>query len=396
MENQNGYNAVVENSDPRYQELASFIDAGREQAGHLFHNLERNIPRDFLVNTGDLGFSIRDNGRVCVRTKENEFLLHQHAVSQMVGKTGILTGRVADKMGSAANKEGSWGRDLLLHNLRTIFRESERDRVLIRAVNTDQGPEVRGFLSDRYRRMNSGPIFQAFAEAAQQYDAVPVYIPGKNRYGTSFVHDVRVGFSMFLPHIFRPIDSMRDELLIIGLTIMNSDFGAGALSVSFQVMRIWCRNLMVTKDELRKVHLGARLTGDIQFGEDTYNSDTTTMALAIRDIVKGLLGPVNVGVLMKRIKKTAETEIDADGTLENLRKGGHLLKGEAEDIKKIYNSAEVELLPPGNTAWRASNAISLFANQIEAGGNAERALDMREAAGVILDEKLKLLPKEAA
>ena len=99
---------------------------------------------------------------------------------------------------------------------------------------------------------------------------------------------------------------------------------------------------------------------------------------------------------MKRIKKTAETEIDADGTLENLRKGGHLLKGEAEDIKKIYNSAEVELLPPGNTAWRASNAISLFANQIEAGGNAERALDMREAAGVILDEKLKLLPKEAA
>jgi hypothetical protein len=45
-------------------------------------------------------------------------------------------------------------------------------------------------------------------------------------------------------------------VLVDGLSLENSDFGNGALSVRAYLLRIWCSNLAITQEEMRQVHLG--------------------------------------------------------------------------------------------------------------------------------------------
>jgi hypothetical protein len=392
------YENAVEVGDARHAKLNRWIDEGKQDAKDVFTKLATNVPRDFLVDTNELDFDIR-SGRIFVQTADNEFQLHRHAVNQMVARTNILTGQVANKMIDAATEDDRWGRELLLHNLRTIFHKNDRERVLMRAVpilSGGQPPvaqdyEVRGFLSDKYRRLNCGPIFEQFAQTAMsEFGAVPVQMQARNRtFRASYYHDIRVGFSLFLPFVFSPIDGMRNEVMIIGLMVQNSDFGGAAFSVSMIVIRIQCSNLMVTENELRKVHLGARLAEDIRFSEDTYQKDTETMALATRDIVRTLFSEERVNGYTGRINRAAQQEVDADALMAKLRASGHLLKSDEKEIKKLYNSADIELMPAGNTAWRATNAIALFANELDAEGKSERAVEMRHAAGVVLDKHVQ-------
>ena len=63
-----------------------------------------------------------------------------------------------------------------------------------------------------------------------------------------------------------------------------------------------------------------------------------------------------------------------------LQRGNKITKAEKKEIVELYNSPEVELLPPGNNLWRASNAISLFAQKQ---GDA-REFELQSIAGDLL------------
>lgn len=384
--------------DPRFTKLHNAIDAGKNDAVDVMGSVERMAPIDQIAPANMVEFDVKAN-RVVVGLGGTEYDLHRNAVNQMVTRTGILTQGVADKMIDAGESGDRWGQDLLLHNLREIFSHFDsKKRFLIRSVPvfSDGVPtgrqEIRGFMSDSYRRMSVGPIFQAFAQAAtQEFGAIPVRVT--DGYGRSFrnsyVHDLKMGLSLYLPHVFKPIDNM-NEFLMLGVMVQNSDFGAGALTVSLQSMRIQCCNLMITENELRKIHLGARLPEDIRFGQDTYDKDTETMALAVRDITRTLFGSERVNQYNAKIEAAGTQEIDADALFAKLRSEGHLLKGEEVEVKKLFVSADIEQMPAGNTAWRAAQAISLFANLRDAEGNGARAMELREGAGAILDKHVKV------
>lgn len=373
-------------NDERTAKLGEKIERGMHDSAEFFARLEANMPRDFIVGTRSLGFDIVD-GRIYLETADNRFRLHNNAVQQMVSRTGILTKTVANKMIAAATGGDSWGRQLLLDNLHTIFEKSPSSRVLVRAVpvggELGNELEVRGFLSDKYRRLNSGPIFNSFAAAAMEFGAVPISMSATG-FRSSYATDVKVGFSMFLPYVFKPIARMRDEVIIIGLMIENSDFGRGAESVALVAFRIWCSNLMVTQDELRRVHLGTRLSDDLQFSQATYESDTQTMALAVGDVVKNLFKPDYINAYNGKIAAAAETEVEPARLFAELRSRGLVTKDEEKAIIETYNEPDVELMPAGNNAWRASNAVSLFANRI-AGDDKDRAIELQHAAGTIVD-----------
>jgi hypothetical protein len=58
-----------------------------------------------------------------------------------------------------------------------------------------------------------------------------------------------------------------------------------------------------------------------------------------------------------------------------------LTKGEVEQVTTAFNSPDVENLPPGNTDWRLSNALSWVAGQTQ---DAERKLDFMKLAGAVI------------
>jgi len=72
----------------------------------------------------------------------------------------------------------------------------------------------------------------------------------------------------------------------------------------------------------------------------------------------------------------------------------NLRKGEVDAVVEAFNSPEVEMLPPGSTTWRMSNAISWIANtKVEDEG---RKLEVMKVAGAMLDGKTGQVIEDAA
>ena len=88
------------------------------------------------------------------------------------------------------------------------------------------GGELRGFLSDRYRRLDSRPIIEAFATAVQHKGALPY---------DGYVTDTKVAIQAIMPEVYEPVPG---EMVAYGLSLENSDFGNGALSIRAYLLRI--------------------------------------------------------------------------------------------------------------------------------------------------------------
>ena len=115
------------------------------------------------------------------------------------------------------------------------------------------------------------------------------------------------------------------------------------------------------------------------FSDRTYRLDTATQASKVRDLVRRNLSEESIAKLEGAVRKANEQQIDPRKVGERLRKA--LTKGEVEQVVQTFNSPDVENLPPGNTTWRLSNALSWVAGKTS---DAERKLDLMKLAGVVV------------
>jgi hypothetical protein len=273
-------------------------------------------------------------------------------------------------------EKGQWGAELVAENLNRIYHNGNGARYLTRSVKN----EVRGFLSDSYRRLDSRPIVDQFIQAVATFGAVPL---------DGYALETKIAVKAVLPYVFEPVPH---EVMIFGVALENSDFGQGALSLRTFVERLWCTNRAISTEDLRKIHLGARLGEDLQLSQRTYDLDTQTMASAAQDIVQRSLAAENVNEYMGLIEKANTEKIDPKNVMGFLKK--NLRKGEVDAVVEAFNSPEVEMLPPGSTTWRMSNAISWIANtKVEDEG---RKLEVMKVAGAMLDGKTGQVIEDAA
>jgi hypothetical protein len=183
-----------------------------------------------------------------------------------------------------------------------------------------------------------------------------------------------------LPMVFKSTT----DVFAFGISIGNSDFGSGALSVEAYMMRLACLNGMTLNQELRKVHLGTRLDETLQLSQRTYQLDTKTMASAVRDVVQKTLEPARVNAMVDLVSKAGEEKINPATAFKSLQKKG-LLKREIEAAEEVYRNGGVEQLPPGDTTWRMSNALSWIAKTAP---TAERRMELEAMAGDVLLRKV--------
>jgi len=282
--------------------------------------------------------------------------VHRHALSQICQRVN-LPWRFA--LGLQEVERESWGLPLLAHNLNELYAR-QGNRFLIRSYDD----QVRGFLSDRYRRLDSRPLVEAFAGACQKVGAVPIQ---------GYATDTKVALKAMLPVIFEPAPN---EVIALYIYWGNSDYGNGAHELKVGILRLWCTNYAIMDDVLRQVHLGKRLSDDLTWSQRTYDYDTKTMASAIEDVVSQTLSEERTTQLCDVIKAAHEEKIDPKRALAKFKKD--LTKGELADVAEAFNSPDVENLPPGNSMWRLSNAISWVAGKTE---DTERKLDLMKVAG---------------
>lgn len=353
------------------KELEDLIDRGRARAGKVIEQVMTQVPQDRLVRAPALVFSPTEGAKLTARFGTNgdavtqEF--HRHAITQAAGRLGMPVSYI-DTLQDAENV--AWGPELAAHNLNTLLsHQPDGTRYLLRSVND----EVRGFLTDRFRRLDSRPIVDTFVQKVSEMGALPV---------EGYALDTKIALKAVLPMVFEPVPH---EIMAFGVVLENSDFGNGALSMRSFMLRLWCTNYAIAEPALRTVHLGGRLAEEVEWSDQTYQLDTARAASMIGDIVKGHLGPANVDRLMGMIRKANEMKIDPREAITLLRKT--LTKGETDSVVAAFNSPDVENLPTGNTTWRMSNAISWVAKNTE---DEARKLDLMKLAGDVLPK-----PEEA-
>lgn len=347
--------------------LYEFIRTGTQSAEQVIHHVIQNQPTDELPRGGSLKFEglvSRDAISVQYPARDGEVVtrtLHRHAIGQMA-QTIDMPIKFVDAL---QETRAPWGRELLAHNLETIFHERHASKkFLTRSVNG----QVRGFLSDQYRRIDSRPIVEAFAEEVNKKGALPY---------EGVTTDTKIAIKAIYPTVYEPIPG---EMVAFGLALENSDFGNGAMSVREFMARIWCSNLAVFEESMRQVHMGKRLDENMVYSDRTYQLDADTSVSALRDVVRNRLDAGTLDTRVRALQAANEAGVTPQQAAAQLKK--FLNKGEAEDALKAFEGQDEYNLPAGQTAWRLSNAISWIANGKDVAP--ERKLELSKIAAEVL------------
>jgi serine/threonine protein kinase len=143
-------------------------------------------------------------------------------------------------------------------------------------------------------------------------------------------------------------------------------------------LRVVCLNGMTRENLLKQVHLGARLSEEIEFSDRTHRLDTAASVSALRDVVRGALGSASRDRMIENVRAAHDRAMSKTQLSTATRT---LPKQVQKSVVDAFESPDVINLPEGNTAWRASNAISWVARHTE---DAEMRLDLERAAGALV------------
>lgn len=286
-----------------------------------------------------------------------------HAHEQLGGKLGIP--RTYYKRMLSESPE------LLSANVNQ-WLEANPERRMVRTMRTNgSGPAmsfVRGFLSNRYRRLDALEIGEAI---------VPSLIDPSNGWEMRQcgVTDVRVHIEAVFPNLTEEITV--GDAVALGVKISTSDVGSGAFSVQLGVLRLVCANLMVVPDySKRQIHLGGTQDELVELLSDrTLKAEDELLISKMRDVVLNMADEENFAKLVGKIKDANHAVlIDPIAASELLTQNAGLKEFE-------MNAMQGELVRGGNpTVWGLTNALTATAREMDF----ERKASLEAFAGSLL------------
>lgn len=338
--------------------LDNKMSVGRARAAALFEHLAVNVPTDNIVRATALDWSYSSSGALAMGWDGAPLALTKYAIGQLATKASIPT----EYLARLASGE-PWARELALATLAKHYHEgTPKARHLVRTVQNRH----HAILSDKFRRIDSRPLAEIAVQECQRVGAVPL---------DACATETRCALKAVHPDVMM----IGDDPVLLGFEWSNSDFGAGLNSVRTFVLRVTCLNGATRDNVMKQVHLGGRLSDDVEFSRQTYELDTRASVSAMRDVVRGVLSAGTRDRMADDLRKAQGT--DMTWSHASAKVGKLLSKEEAAKAKEAFDGPDVLNLPAGNTAWRASNALSWIAKSIV---DDERRLDVERAAGVLL------------
>lgn len=309
--------------------------------------------------------SFKAADRVQLSMPEGDFSLHANAIGQVSEKMGIPAKYLRELSAGAA-----WQKQLCATILNEHSGWTERTRVLVRAVGT----EVRGILSDSYRRLNSVEILTAFIREAANQGAVV---------SDAYMNDTKVWCETILPApIEIPTRKNGTVVIFAGARFSTSDYGNGSVDMRSFLLNGACLNGMVRESVMRQVHLGAKLPDSMALSQKTYELDTQTTVSAVSDLTRGLYSRDTLMQKAVEIQGAAEVDVDLDKELKQLVQRGALLKNEGREVEKLLmNNNPDDGVTGGATLWKLTQGITAFARAQQP----ERCRELHEISGQLLN-----------
>ena len=334
---------------------------------------EGKIAQDYIAPIG-VNLKINDhspvitfsaNGSLRMDMPDGQFSLHDNAIGQLADRMGIPQRYLR---GLASGEP--WAKQLAATLLNEHSGWTQRSRVLVRTVGT----QVRGVLSDSYRRLNSVEILTAFVQEAAQQGAV---------ISDAYMNDTKIWAETILPTpLTVPTANNGDVVIFAGARFSTSDYGDGAVDMRAFLLNGACLNGMVRESVMKQVHLGSKLPDNLQLSQQTYELDTKTTVSAVRDLTKGLFSKDNLMKKAIEIQGASEMEVDFEHELKRLTRDGGLLKQEGKEIEKILMRNDPEDgVQGGATLWKLTQAITAHAREL----SPERSRELHELSGQLLN-----------
>ena len=333
---------------------------------------ESNNSHDFIAYLGgqkrQMSFSSSDTFNMELHRGNTLeiYTVNPHAVSQLGAKLDIPTAYLKKLI---TPESQDWQKELAATMLNKHTEHAKQNRLLVRAV----GDNVRGVLSDSYRRLNSVDLITSFMQTIQDKGAVLC---------DGLMTDTKIFLEAIMPSPVA-IETPNNGTVHItfGVRISTSDYGDGALELRSFYMQGVCLNGMVRESMLKQVHLGSKLPENITFSEQTYRSDTKTQALAIRDISQTILSDAYTKKRCEEILRASEKPVDLEEELDKLSKV-KITKDEAKAVKKIFQQNDpMDGVAGSATLWKLTQGLTSYANKITDG---LRTRELHEIAGEII------------
>jgi len=360
--------AVSEAADHLRKKLENMIGGAVQRIQGVIEQVKNDIPEDALVQGSklDFNYNAETGGIALIPPAHNgnpnpaPMAMHEHAFGQVCEKTGVkhLVTVLKD-----LREKGAWGGELAAQTLSEIYHNKNGQKYLLRAVRN----QALGFLSDSYKRLDARPMSEAFVDAAMKYGARPL---------DGFALTTKTNLRAILPYVFEPFPG---EVLAFGGQLSNSNYGDGKLELSSFVIRMYCTNLASTEDVLSQIHLGRKISDNVVFSARTIELDSQTMSSAIHDVAASVFSVEAVDKYLALVTEANNNKISTE-QIHNWAKK-NLTKQETESAVGKFASADIELLPAGQTGWRWRNALSWLANETK---DEHRKLELQEFAGGLI------------
>lgn len=370
---------------------------------------EGKIAQDYIAPIGvnlrqkDHSPVITFNGggdKLVMNMPDGQFSLHDNAIGQLADRMGVPQ-RYLRQLAQGA----TWAKSLAAEILNEHSGWTERSRVLVRTV----GEQVRGVLSDSYRRLNSVEILTAFVQEAAKQGAVisdaymndmqiriekcttlllekctTYQLVGWYTFAcVTTMNDTKVWAETILPQpLVIPTAKNGDVIIFAGARFSTSDYGDGAVDMRAFLLNGACLNGMVRESVMKQVHLGSKLPDNLKLSNKTYELDTKTTVSAVKDLTKGLFGKDNLMKKAYEIQGASEIDVDFEHELKNLTKNGSLLKQESKEVEKILMRNDPDDgVQGGSTLWKLTQAITAHAREL----TPERSRELHEISGSLLN-----------
>jgi hypothetical protein len=333
------------------------LSLGAQRVQHVIKYLRGNPIKDTVVVGKDLGFlfleAISSGLRVTHPTEGTSLALsvHSHALGQLCSRVSISRAYIQGLL----NSRQAWATQLVLHNLQELYsKRVGHKRFLIRAVDG----QLRGMLSNAYKRLDSAFLVDEFAKNARAVGARPF---------DAFTTDLRVAVQAILPQKWK----VKEDEISVGVMMRNSDFGAGPAEVKFFITTGGYS--LVSQKGVKRTHRGRRLREEQAFNDRIKQEDSGKIAEDMQTHIVQHLEPSNIEAVMAEVELSASTKVDVD-KVEGMLKNLELTEEEISAIL-VHYSAHAQ------TLYQLASAIAWVASSQR---DMERKLDLMDTAGGLL------------
>jgi len=349
--------------------------------------------KDFLVKTEAIAIAPirRDDGPFAVAWKvgktETAFEMNRYMLGQVATHAKIPMA-VVDLLATGTKREREQ-----LGQLLSVRLQDNPTKRMIRTIGTDDGESVyaRAFLSDRYRPIDNYDLALAVLPTLTE-------IADTIRIESSEVTETRMYLKVLYPEMAFDMGPTRDKLgkrvgdiVQAGITIMNSEVGAGRISIDPFILRLVCTNGMTMNDSsLRKNHVGrSQWTGEMDgaeayeiYSEETLALDDAAFFNKVTDTIRAVL--TDEGKFEKLVTRFMETKGEKivghpQAAVQELAKRFTFNEDESQNVlTHLINGHDL-------SKFGMINAVTAFARDDKRKMSYDRASELERIGGNIIE-----------